>query len=247
MSVLFSIVIPVYNGENALEELYFELVKSLKKITDKFEIIMVDDNSNDKSYSKIIELAKRDRRIRGIKLAKNFGQQNAIICGLNYVNGQYAVTMDDDLQHNPEDITSLYDKIRKGYDIVYAIPEDREYSFYRKLGSKLTNHLFNLITNKGSNVRVSSFRIMKKNLVEKIIKEESSFVYISAILLKHTDKIANIFVSHSDRKYGESNYNIFKLSQLFFKLFIYYADFSFLKFLRKKEKQYIIEKSTNNF
>ena len=246
MSVLFSVVIPVYNGENSLEELYLQIKLSLEKITDQFEIIMVDDSSQDKSYSKIIELSRRDKRIKGIKLAQNFGQQNAIICGFNYVNGDFIITMDDDLQHEPKDIIKLYRKIREGYDAVYAIPEDREYTFYRRLGSKLTNYLFDLITDKNSRIRVSSFRIMNRDLVNKITAEKSSFVYISAILLKYTDKIANIFVSHSERKYGDSNYNIFKLTSLFLKLYIYYGNLSFLQYFRRDKDQYIIEETTYN-
>ncbi len=246
MSVLFSVVIPVYNGENSLEELYLQIKLSLEKITDQFEIILVDDSSQDKSYSKIVELSRRDKRIKGIKLVQNFGQQNALICGFNYVNGVYIVTMDDDLQHDPENIINLYQKIKEGYDAVYAVPKDREYSFYRKMGSKLTNYLFDLITNKSHSTRVSSFRIIKKELVDKIRTEKTSFVYISAVLLKYTDKIANIYVSHSERKYGDSNYNIFKLSRLFLKLYIYYGNFTFLKYLRREKEQFIIETTTYN-
>ena len=129
-----SVVVPVYNGKNSLYELHQRLSKKKKKITDDYEIIMVDDNSRDNSYEEIIKLNKKDYRVRAIKLAQNFGQQNALICGFNYVKGDFVITIDDDLQHNPEDIIKLYKKIKKGYDVVYAIPEDRDYNFYRKIG-----------------------------------------------------------------------------------------------------------------
>ena len=241
MSDYISVVIPVYNGEKSLFELYKRLKLNLEKITNKFEIIMVDDNSLDNSFEKIKSLNKRDKNLKGIKLAKNFGQQNAIICGLNYVKGDYIVTLDDDLQHKPEDLLKLYKEIKKGYDIVYAIPEDREYTFYRKIGSKLTNYLFDLITSKRSDIRVSSYRIMTKDLVDKIILDNSSFVYISAILLQYTDNIGNIYVSHNDRKHGQSNYNIIKLAKLFLNLYIYYGNLPLLKFLRNDSEQYLIE------
>jgi undecaprenyl-phosphate 4-deoxy-4-formamido-L-arabinose transferase len=236
-----SIVIPVYNGEKSLEDLYKKLLKTLSEITKEFEIIMVDDRSSDNSYAKILSLNKIDSRVKGIKLAKNYGQQNAIICGFNYASGNYIITMDDDLQHKPSDIIKLYNKIIQGYDIVYAVPQNREYSFYRKIGSKLTDFLFKLISSKPDNIRVSSYRILTKDLINKITADNSSFVYISALVLEQDVNIANIEVSHYNRKYGESNYNIFKLINLFFKLFVYYGHFPFLKIFRKKGEKYIIE------
>lgn len=240
-----SIVIPVYNAENSLSELYSNVVKILAGIKLDFEIIFIDDYSLDKSYLKIKEIAENDSRVKVIKLARNFGQQNAILCGFNYTDGDYVVTMDDDLQHKAKDIKKLYEKIQEGYDIVYAVPQNREYGIYRKLGSKLTNILFNIISSKAADIRVSSYRIITRSLVDKIVKDKSSFVYISALVLKHTDNIANINVSHYNRKHGESNYNFFKLLKLFLNLYIYYGNFSFLEKLRKNGKQYEIEETIN--
>ncbi len=236
-----SVVIPVYNSADSLAELYQRLVDTLQEITDKFEIIMVDDCSNDQSFQKIVRLHKKDNRVKAIKLAENFGQQNALICGFNYVKGDYVVTLDDDLQHNPEDIDRLYQTIKKGYQVVYGIPEDRDYSIYRKLGSKMTNFLFSRITPKKPDIRVSSFRIISRELIEKILKYKESFVYISAIILEHTDNIGNIDTHHKIRKYGNSNYNIIKLTRLFIKLYIYHANLSLLKIIRSRKSQYIIE------
>lgn len=236
-----SVVIPVYNAENSLAELHHRLSKTLQKITEDYEIIMVDDFSVDDSYTQILQLHKKDKKVKAIKLARNFGQQNALICGFNYIKGDYVVTIDDDLQHNPEDIINLYNTIRKGYQVVYCIPVNREYRIYRKIGSKLTNILFSLITPKKRGIRVSSFRIMTRELVEKIIKNEDSFVYISALILQYTDNIANIYVSHIDRKYGKSNYNFMNLARLFIKLYIYHGNLSLLKLFRSKEPQYIIK------
>ncbi len=245
ISDMISIVIPVYNAENSLSELYSNLVEVLENIDEDYEIIFIDDFSLDNSYSEIKEITAADSKVKALKLAKNFGQQNAILCGFNYISGDYAVTMDDDLQHKAEDIKLLYEKIKEGFDIVYAVPQNREYGIYRKLGSKLTNILFNIISSKQSDIRVSSFRIMKRPLVDKIVKDKRSFIYISALVLKHTDNIANINVSHYNRKHGESNYNFFKLLKLFLNLFIYYGNLSILKKFREKGKQYEIEETVN--
>ena len=234
MSDLISIVVPVYNGENSLEELYSAIKKMTAANKLDFELIFVDDNSPDRSYDKILELSKKDNRVKGIRLAQNFGQQNAIFCGFNFASGDYIITMDDDLQHKPSDIVLLYQKIKEGFDVVYAIPEGREYSFYRRLGSKLTNWLFNLITSKSEKTRVSSFRIISRKMLQKIKASDKSFIYISAIILEEEAEIANIYTKQQQRKYGESNYNFFKLLKLFLKLYLYYGRFPFLKYLHSQ-------------
>ncbi|MFP4198665.1 MAG: glycosyltransferase family 2 protein [Halanaerobium sp.] len=244
MSDLITIVVPVYNGKNSLEELYQGIKKTAAENKFEFELILVDDHSPDQSYQKILELHRSDSRVKGIRLEKNFGQQNAIFCGFNYAAGDYIITMDDDLQHSPQDINLLYQQIKKGYDIVYAIPEERAHSFYRRLGSKLTDWLFNLITPKEEGIRVSSFRIINSKLLKKIISSEKSFIYLSAIILKEEPAIANIYTRQHQRKYGQSNYNFFKLLKLFIKLYLYYGRLPFLKYFRSAKEQYLIAEST---
>lgn len=244
MSDLISVVVPVYNGQNSLEEIYKRLQAVMRKNKLEFELIFIDDNSPDQSFKKILELNSFDQRVKGIRLAQNFGQQNAIFCGFNYAEGDYIITMDDDLEHQPEVIIKLYEKIKEGYDAVYAIPQNREYSFYRRIGSKLTNKLFNLITPKSEELRVSSFRIITRELLNKIINVDKSFIYISAVILKERAEIANIYIDQGERKHGDSNYNFLKLLRLFFKLYIYYGSLAILKFLRSKKEQYIIKEST---
>jgi undecaprenyl-phosphate 4-deoxy-4-formamido-L-arabinose transferase len=244
MADLISIVVPVYNGRNSLAELYSAIKKTAAVNKLEFELILVDDHSPDQSYQKILKLHNQDNRVKGIRLAQNFGQQNAIFCGFKYAVGDYIITMDDDLQHRPQDINLLYQQIKKGYDVVYAIPEERAHSFYRRLGSKLTNWLFNLITLKSEQTRVSSFRIITREIMQKIKLSDKSFIYLSAIILEEKPEIANIYTKQQQRKYGQSNYNFFKLLKLFIKLYLYYGKLPFLKYLRLEKKQYLIAEST---
>lgn len=241
MQDTLSIVIPVYNSYNSLEELYNKLTKTLQYNFDDYELIMVDDHSQDESFKKLKKLHKKDKRVKVIRLAENFGQQNALMCGFHHITGDYIVTMDDDLQHLPADIVELYQEIKKGYDIVYGIPVERQHLFYRRVGSYLTDKIFNLITHKSKNIRVSSFRILKRSLLEKVILDKTSFVYLSAIILELTDNIGNIYIEHEDRKHGDSNYNFLKLFKLFSKLYIYYSDNKFFSILKKNNPQFIIE------
>lgn len=244
MTDLISIVVPVYNGENSLRELYQAVKKVAAANNFEFELIMVDDNSLDQSYQKIVKLSQQDSRVKGIRLKKNFGQQNAIFCGFRYAAGDYIITMDDDLQHQPSDIVLLLQKIREGYDVVYAIPEARAHNWYRRIGSRLTNWLFNLITPKKEGLRVSSFRIITREMLAKITASKKSFIYLSAIILKEEPEIANIYTKQQQRKYGQSNYNFFKLLKLFLKLFIYYGELPFLKYFHSEKEQYLIAEST---
>lgn len=244
MADLISIVVPVYNGENSLAELYSTIRKTAAANDFEFELILIDDHSPDQSYQKILELHNQDSRVKGIRLAQNFGQQNAIFCGFNFAAGDYIITMDDDLQHLPQDIVLLYQQIKKGYDVVYAIPEERAHSFYRRLGSKLTNWLFNLITPKNEGIRVSSFRIITEKMLKKITSSKKSFIYLSAIILEEKPEIANVYTKQQQRKYGQSNYSFLKLLKLFLKLYIYYGKLPLLKYFRRQKRQYIIGEST---
>lgn len=236
-----SVVVPVYNSENSLEHFYVVLSKELKKICDDYEIIMVDDGSLDNSYEKMEVLHNIDSRVKIIKLDGNFGQQNALMCGFHYSTGEYIVTLDDDLQHPPEEIHKLYKKINEGYDVVYGIPIIKQHSVYRKIGSKMTDYLFNKICLKPKNIKISSFRIIRKNIISEIIKDKTSFVYISAITFKNTNNISNVEVNHNVRKYGKSNYNFYKLLKLYIKLYLYYSNHKIFKMVTSSKPQYIIK------
>jgi glycosyltransferase involved in cell wall biosynthesis len=241
MQERISVVVPVYNSENSLEKFYIILSKELKKICDDYEIIMVDDGSPDNSYETMKKLQSIDSRVKIIKLDGNFGQQNALMCGFHYSTGEYVVTLDDDLQHPPEEIYKLKKKTDEGYDVVYGIPIIKKHSGYRKMGSKMTDYMFNKICSKPKNIKVSSFRIIRKNIVNEIIKDKTSFVYISAITFKNTKNISNVEVKHNVRKYGKSNYNFYKLLKLYIKLYLYYSNHKIFKIVTSSSEQFKIK------
>jgi undecaprenyl-phosphate 4-deoxy-4-formamido-L-arabinose transferase len=235
-----SIVIPVYNSERSLGELCDRLEKVLACVANEYEIIMVDDGSMDNSFKEMSRLHSTERALRIISLEGNFGQQNAIMCGLRHSTGDYVITIDDDLQNPPEEITKLLEKLETGYDVVYGIPTVRKQYGVRNLGTIMTDLFFNMICSKPGNVRVGSFRGLKRSIVEKIINDQRSFVYITAITLKYTRNIGNVEVSHEERKYGSSNYSFCKLVKLFYKLFVNYSGLSVIN-RRNPSPQYIIK------
>ncbi len=236
-----SVVIPVYNSSDSLEELYERLVSVLKRICHCYEIVMVDDGSRDNSFARILQLRERNSQVKAIRLAANFGQQNALLCGFHYSSGEYIVTIDDDLQHWPEEIEKLITALEQGYDIIFGIPKSNRQSLYRRVGSKLTGFLFDQVTSKPPGIKISSFRAFQGGLLKKIISHKTSFVYISAIIFKYTDQAENVYVQHDSRRYGRSNYNFFKLVGLFVKLYLYYAKPGLLKIFASKKPQFIIK------
>jgi glycosyltransferase involved in cell wall biosynthesis len=238
-----SVVIPVYNSEKTLEELYGRLVKVLPEMCRDFEIIMVDDGSADRSFERMQQLRKGDYRVKLIRLAGNFGQQNALLCGFRYATGDFLVTLDDDLQHPPEEIPKLYAKLSQGYEAVFGIPSAnaKRHSRYRNLGSKLVLALLNRITAKPKTVKVSSFRALTREVYRQINNEQRSFIYLAPLIFQATPKIANAWVDHEPRKHGRSNYTLGKLLKLTLKLIVFYTKIGACLPLRQSP-QYRIDK-----
>lgn len=237
-----SVVIPVYNSSKTLEILVERLDSELKKLCYKYEIIMVDDCSRDDSFNVMKKIYDSEDNIKIVKLSENFGQQNAIICGFNEAEGDYVVTIDDDLQHLPEEIGKLLEEIDKGYDVVYGIPEKKQHSRVRNFGTEMTNLLFNKLFNKPEEIRISSFRVVKREIVDRIKGYRDSFVYISALTFKNTRNIGNVSVAHNPREHGRSNYNVYKLFKLYIKIYVYYSNNVLVSFFKSKKPQYIVEK-----
>lgn len=235
-----SVVIPVYNGESSIEELYRRINRTLSLIACEYETIMVDDGSLDNSFGEMKRLYLEGEALRIIRLDGNFGQQNAIMCGLRHSRGDYIVTLDDDLQNPPEEIPKLLEKLDAGFDVVYGIPAERKQYGIRNIGTILTDLFFTFICGKPLNVKVGSFRAMKGNIAAKVAGYSGHFVYITAITLKHTRNIGNAGVIHEARKYGSSNYSFMKLVRLFCRLAINYSGLAEMLNLTNDKPQYVI-------
>ena len=217
-----SVVVPVYNSEKTLDK----LIKRLKQVLlpfYKYSIILVNDNSKDNSFNIIKSHAQQDKNIVAINLTKNVGQQKSTFLGLKYVKNDYIIIIDDDFANDPDDIMLLYEEMQKGYDVVYGINRNiPSKPLYRNFGSKVRNITFNIITDKPKEIKVSSFRIIRKEINEKIIKANTNFIYISMEILKHTTNIGNIFVDYKND--SPTNYRLKKLASLIVNMYIYYSN-----------------------
>ena len=211
-----SIIIPVFNSENILENLIVKIHKSLSEnnFKEKFEIILINDCSKDGSWEKIKILSNKFSSVKGLNLSENYGQHNSIMAGLNICQGDKIITMDDDLQHPPESIKAIYDELDKGTDSCYTYYLNRQHPAWKKFISWLNNLISSYLLNKPIKIYLSSFRGIKKNIVKEIIKYKGSEVYLDGLILAETRNISMISVPHQKRFSGASNYNFKRLLSL---------------------------------
>lgn len=222
MSLNLSIVIPVYNGANTIEKLVEKLEEDLNGLT--FEIVLVNDGSPDNSADICRKIAQQNSNVTFISLRKNFGEFNAVMCGLSNVKGQYTVIIDDDFQNPPSEILKLLNKAKEGnYDVVYSYYTVKKHSMFRNGGSWLVNYLTTFLLRKPRNLYLSSFKLIHKEVVDEIIKYQGPFPYIDGLIFRVTDNISNVLVNHDSRQNGQSNYSLRKLTSLFLTILFGYS------------------------
>ena len=206
-----SVVVPVYKSRDCLAELYRRLVQAIEPITPDFEMVLVEDGGDDGSWEGIVALARRDPRVKGLKLSRNFGQHYAITAGLDHASGDWVVVMDCDLQDQPEEIGKLYRKAQEGYDVVFARRHNRDDSLYRKLSSRLFSLLYNYlgdikVDNSVANFSISSRRVIA--YVRQFRERNRSFpIFLNSAGFRR----GYVDVQHAARYAGESTYNFGKL------------------------------------
>jgi undecaprenyl-phosphate 4-deoxy-4-formamido-L-arabinose transferase len=206
-----SIVVPVYCAEKTLEALVDQLSKTLPELTDQYEIILVNDGSKDKSWPLIEELVHKNSRITGINLMRNYGQHNALLCGIRAAKNDIVVTMDDDLQHPPETIHILLEKLTEGYDVVYGSPITEKHGILRDAASLTTKLVMQNVMNVDTARYVSAYRAFCTQLRDSFANYQGSTVSIDVLLTWGTNKFAYVKVEHHARYAGESHYTFRKL------------------------------------
>ena len=222
------IIIPVYNASGTIRLLVDQLEKELDRYD--FQIILIDDASTDNTPDIILSLAKGYHNIVYFFSPKNRGQQASLQAGLKMISEpcDFVITMDDDLQNPVSVIPRLIEKIKSGYDLVYAVPyigyarSNRAPSVIRRLGSRFRDLLFDSFTNKPPGIKVSAFRIMTYELAIKISKSEKKFFYLSAEAFQCDISAANISYEFVPRFCGHSSYHFSKLLLVYLRLLITY-------------------------
>ena len=206
-----SVIIPVYNSEKSLPDLLVALTDELPKITSAFEIIMINDGSKDNSWEVINTLITNFKHISAINLMRNFGQHNALLCGIRQANYDLVVTLDDDLQHDPAFISVLIGKLNEGYEVVYGAPLAERHGVWRDFASVITKATLSTVMNAKSARHVSAFRIFYTYLRDAFANYQGPSVSLDVLLTWGTSKFGYVEVPHRKREIGKSNYNFRKL------------------------------------
>lgn len=202
---------PVYRSQATLPELHRRLVAALEPVEPCFEIILVEDCGGDDSWQSIQQLAQQDSRVRGMKLARNYGQHNALLCGIRAADGELIVTIDDDLQNPPEEIPRLLSKLKEGYDVVYGSPKNETHGFFRNQASRITKLALQGAMGMESASKVSAFRIFRTRLRDAFDAYRSPTVNIDVLLTWGTTRFAAVDVRQDERTIGDSGYSLQKL------------------------------------
>lgn len=209
-----SVVVPVYNGEHTLEELAERLSRVLPGLSSRHEVILVNDGSQDESWQTICRLSQEYPWVRGINLMRNYGQHNALLCGIRSASNEVIITMDDDLQHPPEEIHKLLEKLAEGYDVVYGVPQKLPHSWWRNWFSVFIKRVLAYVMGVRNMRDVSAFRAFRARLRLAFQDYKNPNVLVDVLLSWGTTRFGQVPVIEEPRAVGHSNYNFYKLFQV---------------------------------
>jgi undecaprenyl-phosphate 4-deoxy-4-formamido-L-arabinose transferase len=218
-----SVVVPVFNSETRLRELFTRTCAVITSMNLDFEFVFVDDGSIDKSWRVINELnAEYPERVRGFRLSRNSGQQAATVCGLERARGMWVVTLDDDLQSLPEEIPALWEQAKRHQaDVVYGVYAEPKHRFLHRVGSRAFRVL---LRNIAPNVPAgSSFRLINGEILQMLPQRTGPWLFVDPMLAWLTSDITTINVQHAERKEGRSGYSFFKLVHIALTVLVTYS------------------------
>ncbi len=207
-----SAIVPVYRSAAILPELLRRLTGALEAVADHYEIILVEDCGGDESWSVIEHLAERYQRVRGIRMSRNYGQHNALLCGIRAARYEVIVTLDDDLQNPPEEIVKLVERLGEDADVVYGTPANEQHGFLRDQGSRITKLALQSAMGVETARNVSAFRAFRTRLRDAFTSYRGPYVSIDVLLTWGTTRFSHVLVRHEPRQLGKSNYTLRKLA-----------------------------------
>ncbi|MGN0472661.1 MAG: glycosyltransferase family 2 protein [Lachnospiraceae bacterium] len=210
-----SFVVPCYRSENTITSVVEEVKTEMAAHPDyDYEIVLVNDNSPDNVWDVITKLSESDKRIKAIRLLRNFGQHSALMAGYGVCTGDYVVTIDDDGQTPVDQTFILMDKLLEGFDVVYGKYEKRKDNLFRKIGTGINNWMSKTLLGKPKDLHLTSFFVARAKIIKEICNYKNGFPYIWGLVLRTTKSIANATIQHKERIEGESGYTLGKLLNL---------------------------------
>lgn len=223
-NIKISVVSPVYKGEKMAVELVLRNVEALTGMGVDYEIILVNDASPDNSWQAIEAECKKNPKVKGLNLSRNFGQHYAITAGLAYTSGDWIVVMDCDLQDRPEEIPNLYAKAQEGYDSVLAQRVQRKHGWFKKMGSKCFYKVFSYLTETKQDASVANFGIYNRKVIDAVLSMGDAMRYFPTQIQWVGFKRAYLPIQHDERAEGKSTYNLSRLFRLAFDTIISFSD-----------------------
>jgi undecaprenyl-phosphate 4-deoxy-4-formamido-L-arabinose transferase len=205
-----SVIIPVFRSARILPELHDRLTTALIALEMPYEIVLVEDAGNDGSWTVVQDLASADDHVRGFTMSRNYGQHNAVLCGIREARFDHCVTMDDDLQNPPEEIATLLGALGD-FDVVYGTPDKEQHGFLRDQASRVTKIALQSVMGAETARHVSAFRLLRTSLRDAFVDYRGTFVTIDVLLTWGTTRFTHVTVRHDQRAEGKSNYTPRKL------------------------------------
>jgi undecaprenyl-phosphate 4-deoxy-4-formamido-L-arabinose transferase len=223
MNPMLTIVVPMYNSAPTVERLITELVKL--RVEGGHELVLVNDGSRDNTAAEAERvIAKTDFPITLVKLARNYGEHNAVLAGFHQARGQYVINLDDDLQNPPSEVLKLLEFAQTNrHEAVYSYYDEKQHESWRNWGSWLTNRVADLLLDKPKGLYLSSFRCLSAFVVREICKYDGPFVYVDGLVLQVTQNIGRVKVAHAAREEGRSGYTLGKLLKLWMSMFVNFS------------------------
>jgi len=221
----YSVVIPVFNSEPIVGSTIARTVAFFAAQDLSYEVILVNDGSTDGSWEVVRHAVTRFPHVRAINLLRNYGQHNANLCGLRATKGDYVITMDDDLQNPPEEIIHLIREAMNGSDVVFGKFRHKHASAHRNLGTKVIGLMNRRIFGQPSDLVVSNFRILRRDVVDRICASRSAYPYITGQALLYSSRRTNVEVEHATRAVGKSTYSPIRIGRLVLRILFSYSLF----------------------
>ena len=222
-SFVYSIVIPVFNSDQIVGDTIDRVVEVFTAAGLRYELILVNDGSTDGSWGVISERAARLPGVVALDLLKNYGQHYANLAGLTQSTGDYVITMDDDLQNPPSEALVLIDKAMAGHEVVFGEFEQKAAGGVRRIGSRLIGSMNSRIFGKPADLVVTNFRILRRDVVDRIIGSRTAYPYITGQALMYSGDRANVLVRHDPRPIGKSNYSLVRIMRLVLTILFSYS------------------------